>query len=66
MDLNKTGRLIIKKRKAFNLTQEELSKKLGVTPQAVSLWENGRRFPDPAALVMIYRILDLNPVELLT
>ena len=66
MDLEKTGRLIIKKRKALALTQEELSEKLFVTPQAVSLWEKGRRFPDPAALVMIHKILDLNPVELLT
>ena len=66
MDLKKTGRLITRKRKELNLTQEQLSEKLFVTPQAVSLWENGRRFPDPAALVMIYRVLDLNPVELLT
>ena len=52
-NLKKTGRLITKKRKALGLTQEELSEKFFVTPQAVSLWENGKRFPDPAALVMI-------------
>ena len=66
MDLKKTGRLIVKKRKEQNLTQEQLSEKLFVTPQAVSLWEKGLRFPDPAAMVMIYKILGLNPVELLT
>ncbi len=66
MDLKKTGRLIMKKRKEMNLTQEQLSVKLYVTPQAVSLWEKGQRFPDPDAQVMIHRVLDLNPVELLT
>ena len=66
MDLKKTGRLIMKKRKELNLTQEQLSEKLYVTPQAISLWEKGQRFPDPDAQVMIYRVLDLNPVELLT
>ena len=54
MDLKKTGRLIIKKRKDLNLTQEHLSEGLCVTLQAVSLWEKGKRFPDPAALVMIH------------
>ena len=66
MDLKKTGRLIIKKRKKLGLTQEQLSEKLFVTPQAVSLWEKGLRYPDPTATVMIYRVLGLNPVELLT
>ena len=58
MDLKKTGRLIIKKRKELNLTQEQLSEKLFVTPQAISLWEKGQRFPDPDAQVMIYKVLD--------
>ena len=66
MDLKKTGRLIMKKRKELNLTQEQLSEKLFVTPQAISLWDKGQRFPDPDAQVMIYKVLDLNPVELLT
>lgn len=43
MDLRKTGRLISKKRKALNLTLGQLSEKLGVTPQAVHLWESGKR-----------------------
>ena len=39
MDYKKTGRLISKKRKELGLTQAELSKKISVTPQAISLWE---------------------------
>ena len=65
MDIRKTGRLIAKKRKQLKLTQEQLSAQLHVTPQAISLWETGQRYPDPAAQVMLFRVLGLNPVELL-
>ena len=65
MDIRKTGRLIVKKRKAQGLTQEQLSTLLHVTPQAVSLWETGQRYPDPTAQVMLFKVLGLNPVELL-
>ena len=66
MDLRKTGRLISKKRKALNLTQGQLSEKLGVTPQAVHLWESGRRYPDVSSQIMLHKVLGLNPVELIT
>lgn len=62
----KTGRLIAKKRKALNLTQGQLSEMLYVTPQAVHLWESGQRYPDAASQVMIHKVLNLNPVELIT
>lgn len=65
MDIRKTGRLIAKKRKQLKLTQEQLSTQLHVTPQAISLWETGQRYPDPAAQLMLFRVLGLNPVELL-
>lgn len=65
MDLRKTGRLISKKRKALNLTLGQLSEKLGVTPQAVHLWESGRRYPDVSSQIMIHKVLNLNPVELI-
>lgn len=66
MDLKKTGRLISKKRKVKNLTQGRLSEMLGVTPQAVHLWESGQRYPDASSQVMIHKVLGLNPVELIT
>lgn len=65
MNYEKTGRLIRRKRQALGLTQLQLSKELAVTPQAVSLWEKGKRFPDASAQVMLFRVLGLNPVELL-
>lgn len=66
MDLKKTGRLIAKKRKALNLTLGSLSEQLGVTPQAVHLWETGQRYPDASSQVMLHKVLGLNPVEMLT
>lgn len=66
MDPKKTGRLILKKRKAMKLTQGQLSEMLCVTPQAVHLWESGQRYPDAASQEMIHKVLGLNPTELLS
>lgn len=66
MDLKKTGRLISKKRKVLDLTQGQLSELLGVTPQAVHLWESGQRYPDVSSQIMIHKELGLNPVELIS
>ena len=66
MDLKKTGRLIAKRRKEMNLTQPQLSEKLLVSPQAVSSWENGTRFPDLSSQIMIEKVMGINPVELMS
>ena len=66
MDLRKTGRLISKKRRTLNLTLGQLSEMLGVTPQAVHLWESGQRYPDVSSQIMIHEVLNLNPIELIT
>ncbi len=49
----KLGVRIAQLRKAGNLTQDALSQKLGVSPQAVSKWETGIGCPDIALLPVI-------------
>lgn len=48
-----TGDKITKKRKEYNLTQEELAYKLGVSRQSVSSWENGLTFPETEKLIAL-------------
>ena len=43
---NILSKRIHESRKALKLTQEELAKKLSITPQSVSRWENGQSRPD--------------------
>ena len=43
---NILSKRIFESRKAMMLTQEELAKKLSITPQSVSRWENGQSRPD--------------------
>ncbi len=45
------GNTIRRLRKEQNVTQEELSEAIGVTPQAVSKWENSAGLPDISQLV---------------
>jgi len=47
------GKRISEQRKKCGLTQEQLAERLGVTPQAVSKWENGRNLPDIDNLLAI-------------
>lgn len=30
----------------FNLTQKEVAEKIGVSPDTISKWENGKTYPD--------------------
>lgn len=41
LSMKEFGELIATKRKEFGYTQETFAGKLGITPQAVSKWENG-------------------------
>lgn len=52
-DVAKLGVRIAQLRKERNLTQDALSQKLGVSPQAVSKWEAGIGCPDIALLPVI-------------
>lgn len=40
-----------------NMTQEEMARRLGVTPQAVSKWERGMSIPDVSMLLDLARLL---------
>ncbi|MBQ4626403.1 MAG: helix-turn-helix transcriptional regulator [Clostridia bacterium] len=59
------GTNISEKRKSKGMTQEELAAKLGVSPQAVSKWENNLSCPDIALLPEIARLFGISVDELL-
>ena len=46
--------------------QDELAEKLGVSPQAVSKWENDQTCPDISLLPLLAKILGVSVDELLT
>lgn len=54
--------IILEKRKALNMTQEQMADSLGVTAPAVHKWEKGNSFPDVTILPALARLLkiDLN------
>ncbi len=58
--MKKIGKLITEARRGAGLTQEAFAAKLGITPQAVSKWENDVGFPDVALLPDIASILGLS------
>ena len=60
MDQEKIGSLLKKIRKENNLTQEKFAEKLGVTPQAVSKWENGKNIPDISILKEIKKLYNID------
>lgn len=60
------GETIRKYRKERNMTQEEMAKRLGVTPPAVNKWENGNSYPDILLLAPIARLLDISVDTLLS
>ena len=47
------GLIIRKLRVSKKMSQEELANQLGVSPQAVSRWENGKTYPDISLLSSI-------------
>ena len=64
MDM-KIGKRIAALRKEKGLTQEELADHMGVSPQAVSKWENDQTCPDISALPKLARLLGVSVDELL-
>lgn len=63
---NKTlGERIKYHRKRLGLTQEELARRMGVSAQAVSKWENNLSCPDISVLPELAEIFDISLDELL-
>lgn len=59
------GQRFLKLRKARNLTQEDIAKKLNISAQAVSKWENDVSSPDISLLSDIASIFNISIDELL-
>ncbi|MDY2880302.1 MAG: helix-turn-helix transcriptional regulator [Candidatus Borkfalkiaceae bacterium] len=55
------GEIIKNARKACGMTQAALAKKISVTPQAVSTWEQGINLPDVTLLGRLAEILSVEP-----
>ena len=53
------GQKIKELRQENNLTQEELAEELGVSPQAISRWENSTTYPDITILPIIANMFDV-------
>lgn len=60
------GKRVAQLRRAKGLTQEELASRLGVSPQAVSKWENDQTCPDISLLLPLSRLLGVTTDELLS
>ncbi len=65
MDQIATGKLIAKKRKEQNLTQEQLAERLGVSNKTISKWETGKCMPDYSIIEPLCQELNITLAELL-
>ena len=54
------GNLILKYRKKYNLSQEELAKEIGVTRQTISKWELNETTPDLKQAIKLAEIFHIN------
>ena len=60
MDQLKIGKFIAECRKQKNLTQMQLSEKLGITDKAISKWERGIAMPDSSIMLELCDILGIS------
>ena len=60
------GNRIAQYRKEKQMTQEDLAQHLGVSPQAVSKWENDQTCPDISLLPQLAKLLGVTTDELLS
>ena len=66
MNQVKIGKFIAECRKSSDLTQAQLSEKLGITDKAVSKWERGIAMPDSSIMLELCDILSISVNELLS
>ncbi|MEA5059348.1 MAG: helix-turn-helix domain-containing protein [Candidatus Pelethousia sp.] len=59
------GKKIVALRKEAGLTQEQLAEKLGISPQAVSKWENDISCPDISTLPLLASLFNVTVDDLL-
>ena len=52
-------------RKMLNLNANKLAENLNVAPTTVSMWENGKSYPDLLKFVELCNILSVSPDELI-
>ncbi len=60
LNLYRIGNQLAKLRKEKGLTGEKLAEQLGVSPQAVSKWENGKCLPESTLLPQIAELLGVS------
>ncbi len=65
MDQIATGKLIAKKRKEQNFTQEQLAERLGVSNKTISKWETGKCMPDYSIVACLCKELNITLAELM-
>lgn len=66
MNQTTIGAFIAARRKAKNLTQLQLARKLNITDRAVSKWETGKSMPDASIMLPLCDILGITVNELLS
>ena len=54
------GRILKELRKKNDYTQGQLAKELNLGHSAISMYENGERFPEPETLIKISKIFDVD------
>jgi len=64
--LKEMGQRILVRRKALRMTQEEMSEKLGVSPQMISNLELGKKAIRPENLAKVCELLGLSADYVLT
>ena len=62
--MNDFAEIVARKRKEKKMTQGELAAQLGISPQAVSKWENGLGLPDVTLFPLLAETLEISLEEL--